>query len=139
MKSHTLKNLAAGALLLAGSQIALRAQQYSVDWYKIAGGGGASTGGVYSLSGTIGQPDAGHLSGGTYSVDGGFWGVIAAVQTPSAPLLRVALTTTNTVVISWPSIANSFHLQENATLGTTNWTIVVNPPTGNRLYRLRLP
>jgi len=34
-------------------------QQCSIDWYKIAGGGGTSTGGVYSASGTIGQPDAG--------------------------------------------------------------------------------
>ena len=29
--------------------------QYSIDWFKIAGGGGASTGGVYAVSGTIGQ------------------------------------------------------------------------------------
>ena len=34
-------------------------QQYSIGWYKIAGGGGASSGGVYSVNGTIGQPDAG--------------------------------------------------------------------------------
>ena len=25
-----------------------RAQQYSIDWYKIAGGGGTSTGGTYT-------------------------------------------------------------------------------------------
>ena len=35
------------------------AQQYSIDWYKVAGGGGTSTGGVYAVSGTIGQHDAG--------------------------------------------------------------------------------
>ena len=35
------------------------AQQYSIDWYKIAGGGGTSTGGTYAVSGTIGQHDAG--------------------------------------------------------------------------------
>jgi len=34
------------------------AQQYSIDWSTIDGGGGTSTGGDYSLSGTIGQPDA---------------------------------------------------------------------------------
>ena len=38
--------------------ISVRAQSYSIDWYKISGGGGTSTGGVYSVSGTIGQPDA---------------------------------------------------------------------------------
>src|SRR5262245_40374580 len=49
-----------------------RAQNYSVDWHTIAGGGGTSTGGVYSVSGTVGQPDAGTMSGGSYSLAGGF-------------------------------------------------------------------
>ena len=39
--------------------LAAPAQQYSIDWYKIAGGGGTSTGGTYAVSGTIGQHDAG--------------------------------------------------------------------------------
>jgi hypothetical protein len=30
------------------------AQSYSIDWFTIDGGGGTSTGGVYSVSGTIG-------------------------------------------------------------------------------------
>ena len=38
--------------------VVIFAQSYSIDWYKIAGGGGTSTGGVYSVSGTIGQNDA---------------------------------------------------------------------------------
>ncbi len=50
------------------------AQQYSIDWYKVAGGGGTSTGGTYSVSGTIGQHDAGGpMTGGNYSLTGGFW------------------------------------------------------------------
>ena len=48
--------------------------QYSVTWYTIDGGGGTSTGASYSVSGTIGQPDAGPaLVGATYTVTGGFW------------------------------------------------------------------
>jgi hypothetical protein len=35
------------------------AQSYSIDWYKVSGGGGTSTGATYQVSGTIGQPDAG--------------------------------------------------------------------------------
>ena len=35
------------------------AQSYSIDWFKVSGGGGASTGGIYSVGGTIGQHDAG--------------------------------------------------------------------------------
>lgn len=42
-------------------------------------GGGTSSGGAFALSGTIGQPDAGAMSGGNYLLAGGFWG---ASQTP---------------------------------------------------------
>src|SRR5262249_54357960 len=114
---------------------------------------GTSTGGVFSVSGTIGQPDAGHMSGGNFTLDGGFWGIIAAIQTPGAPLLSIFRTTTNNVVVSWPA-PSSFSLQQNADLFTTNWAAVptnsvtlvgtnnqvtVSPPTGNHFYRLKFP
>jgi hypothetical protein len=140
-----------GALVsLAMMAIVARAQNYSIDWSTIDGGGGTSTGGVYSVTGTIGQPDAGHMSGGDYSLDGGFWGVFAAVQMPGAPLLSVSLTTTNTVLVSWPYPSTGFSLQQNGVLGTTNWVNESNPPvqvgqqwqlivppqSGNRFFRL---
>src|ERR1017187_5354862 len=69
------------------------AQNYAVDWYKISGGGGTSTGGVYSVSGTIGQTDAsGAMTGGNYSVTGGFWSLIALVQSTTGPALSIAHT-----------------------------------------------
>jgi probable HAF family extracellular repeat protein len=46
---------------------------YSIPWHKVAGGGGASAGGVYAVSGTAGQWDAGKLSGGNVNLSGGFW------------------------------------------------------------------
>jgi hypothetical protein len=126
--------------------------QYSIDWFTIDGGGGTSTGGVYSVSGTIGQPDASAtpMSGGNFSLTGGFWSVLSVVQTPGAPLLTIRLTTTNTAVISWPSPSTGFNLQQNVNLGTTNWTtppeivtddgtnklVIINPPGGERFYRL---
>src|SRR3954470_7415610 len=85
-----------------------QAQTYSIDWFTVDGGGGTSTGGVYSVTGTIGQPDAGTMSGGTFSLTGGFWGIVAAVQTPGSPLLTVQRTSTNTVLISWPAAATGF-------------------------------
>ena len=127
------------------------AQSYSIDWFTIDGGGGTSTGGVYSVSGTIGQPDAGTMTGGNFTIDGGFWGIIAAVQTPGVPLLSIARTTTNTVAVSWPSPSTGFTLQQNTNrVSSVNWsnvvtgplddgttkTVIVNPPTGNRFYRL---
>lgn len=70
--------------------------QYSIDWHTIDGGGGTSTGGTYSLSGTIGQPDADVVSlcsadGGagcvnpTYEVTGGFWAGIQSAPVGPGP------------------------------------------------------
>src|ERR1035441_7366599 len=96
------------------------AQQYNVDWYTITGGGGASSNGQYVVSGTIGQPDAGTMNGGNYSLTGGFWSLLAVVQTPGAPLLTIHLTATNTAVVSWPVSSPAFNLEKNSTLGTAN-------------------
>lgn len=46
---------------------------YQIDWYTIDGGGGASTGGPYTLTGTIGQPDAAYSAGSGFELLGGFW------------------------------------------------------------------
>ncbi len=57
------------SLLISGVGFA---QAFTLDWARVAGGGGNSTDGFYALSGTIGQPEAGPaLSGGIYSVTGG--------------------------------------------------------------------
>jgi hypothetical protein len=45
-----------------------------LSWYTIDGGGESSSGGGYTLDGTLGQPDAGSLSGGSYTLVGGFGG-----------------------------------------------------------------
>ena len=48
--------------------------RYSIDTYSIDGGGTAGgTAGGYSLSGTAGQPDAGLLQTGRYTLGNGFW------------------------------------------------------------------
>lgn len=128
------------------------AQSFSIDWHTIDGGGGTSTGDGYSLAGSIGQPDAGSMSGGGYSLAGGFWSIIA-VQTPGTPLLTIRHTLTNTVLVSWPATATGFVLQQSANLNSGAWDavpeavgnegtnkfIIVNPPVGNRFYRLATP
>jgi len=97
--------------LCCGLEPRAAAQSYSIDWFTIDGGGGMSTGGVFSVSGTIGQPDAGQMSGGNFGVSGGFWGIIAAVQIPNGPFLTIARTVTNTVAISCPSPSSGFTLK----------------------------
>ena len=143
------------ALMLALTAPTLHAQTFAIDWYKVSGGGGTSTGATYQVTGTIGQADAvGAMAGGNYSLTGGFWSLISAVQTPGAPLLAIARTTTNTVVVSWPSPSTGFTLQQNTNgIATANWsnvvsapaddgttkTCVVNPPLGKCYYRLIKP
>ena len=120
--------------------------QYSIDWSTIDGGGGTSTGGVYSVSGTIGQPDAGGpMTNGQYSVTGGFWALPIAVQTPGAPFLFITIATPGFVTISWTPDMQSFVLQQSPSLLPANWTdspsgatnpivVPVTPPV--RFYRL---
>lgn len=132
------------ALLLPAG---VMAQSYSIDWYKVAGGGGTSTGGTYTVSGTIGQPDAiGQMSSGKYSLTGGFW-AIYAVQTPGAPLLSIAYVG-NKAVVSWDTSITGWTLQTNVNLATpTTWgnyqgTIINNsvsnsPPPTKLFFRLK--
>ena len=128
------------------------AQNYSVDWYKIAGGGGTSTGGVYAVSGTIGQHDASTpMTGGNYSLTGGFWALISVVQTAGAPTLYISHSGA-VVTVYWQDVSG-WSLQENADLTATNgwsgnaaWTtsngtnyLNLPNPSGNRFYRLSNP
>ena len=58
---------------LVGGAALAAIQAYELSWTTIDGGGGTSQGGSYTLSGTIGQPDADSLTGGDYRLDAGFW------------------------------------------------------------------
>lgn len=142
----------AGTLALL--PLASQGQNYSIDWYSIDGGGGASTGGVYSVSGTIGQPDAGRLTGASYVLEGGFWGFVGALQTASAPLLSVERLGAD-VRVFWPASTTGYVLEEAASFvgGTASWrtvgaayqtnavhiSITVPAPAGMKVYRLRRP
>ena len=138
------------ALLL--SPLVATAQQYSNNWYKVSGGGGTSTNGPYAISGTIGQHDAGGpMTGGLYSVYGGFW-AIDAVQTLGLPKLIITFVNPHSVKVSW-SNSGSYTLQQNSIVSGGTWTtsvyaittangtnsITVTPPTGNLFFRLSSP
>ncbi len=115
--------------LLLGLIGSARSQSYSIDWYKVAGGGSTSTGGVYSVSGTIGQPDAGAMAGGNYSLTGGFWSLVA-LQTPGAPLLTITRAG-NQAVVSWQPSATGWTLQTNNDLSTGTWGNYNGPVSNN--------
>ena len=76
--------LVLGVLLLSWGSVLLALGSEDLAWWTVDGGGGASAGGSYSLSGTAGQPDAGALSGGVFALHGGFWGRLPAGTRPAA-------------------------------------------------------
>ena len=70
----------------------------------------------------------------------------------TVPVLNVATTGTNSVVVSWTAILGNFQLQQNTDLTTQNWTSVTNAPllfggqnlvtlpaAGNGFFRLVQP
>ena len=120
---------------------AVQAQQYTIGWYKIAGGGGASSDGVYSVKGTIGQAEAGAaMNGNPYSLEGGFWSLLATLPAPGAPPLTIQQTATNTIVISWPATAGNWVLQESATGVAGTWSNVsILPVLVNGTMQVILP
>ncbi len=141
-----MKTLIGAILMLALGSVT--AQPY-LDWYKTSGGGGTSAGGPYQVSGTIGQPDAGvAMTGGNYSLTGGFWSLINLVQTPGAPTLYISHSR-STVTVYWQN-TGSCTLQQNSNLATTNWTsntgwttsngmnsLLINQPSGILFFRLK--
>jgi hypothetical protein len=132
----------------------LPAQDFMLDAASLTGGGGESSGGDFSLQATVGQPEAGDMAGGDFELGGGFWSVIAALETPIAPPLTLSVNGAQ-VTLSWPASSGSgFLVQEATTLAvppaTTTWTTLSITPQnvggmevvqlplapGNRFYRL---
>lgn len=139
------RTFAAYLLFLAG---VAHAQNLSVNWFTIDGGGGTSAGGRYSVSGTAGQPDAGVLNGGAYAVDGGFWSFASET---------LALSVSNSpagVVVYWNRPAFNWVLDESPVLlgspphpwshvpfpyetNATHIYVTIPGPAANKFYRLR--
>jgi hypothetical protein len=54
---------------------AAQAQSLEMNWFTIDSGGVSMSGANnLTLDGTVGQPDAGPMSGGGFELAGGFWG-----------------------------------------------------------------
>jgi hypothetical protein len=138
---------AAFVLLVCNTAIA----QYSIDWFTVDGGGGTTSGGVYEITGTIGQPDAGSVTTGNYVIEGGFWSDLEVAPEPPTPGLTIELVSPSSALVWWPAPSTGFVLQQNTNLTTTNWVAVTNPPVvangeeqvtvsplvGTRYYRLK--
>lgn len=74
--------LLASAALRQAQDVALAQDDHDLCWFTVDGGGGDSEGGSYVSSSTVDQPDAGPaLTGGGYTLVGGFWsGAVAGPE-----------------------------------------------------------
>ena len=123
------------------------AQSYAIDRFTVAGGGGTSTNGPFSVSGTLGQHDAGGaMTNGQYSASGGFWVLPVAVQTQGAPHLTIVPAAPGQATISWTPATPGFVLQETLSLAPSNWVnsasgatnpVTVPATVPSKFYRLR--
>jgi hypothetical protein len=91
------------------------------------------------------------MSGGNYSLTGGFWSLISLVQTAGAPDLAITYSGGNAIV-SWQLPAPNYLLENNPICTTNGWatvspasyvtngntvSVTVTPPlNGQKYYRL---
>jgi hypothetical protein len=154
LRTGVFSRCAAG--MLASAYLSLTAPaQSAIDWHTLDGGGGTSTGGVYSVSATLGQPDAGvTLTNGPYALTGGFWGLPATVAVPGSPTLAIQ-SGNNSLTVSWSVTAADFCLEttydlsppvvwQQVTSGiVTNGAVYVfsltNTTTPKQFFRLAFP
>jgi uncharacterized repeat protein (TIGR03803 family) len=107
-------------------------------------------------------PEGGHPSGPLALAGSTLYGTTSEGGTLNAgvifslsllPSLRIQFLSPNSLLLAWPYPSTDFSLQQNASLTTTNWSSVTNPPVqvggewqvtltppaGNRFYRLHKP
>ena len=81
------------------------ARAYELRSSTLDGGGRTSSGGQFSLTGTIGQPDVGTAAGGAFDLHGGFW---ASDRIPTS-LEQEAQLLLPTVYRLYPNSPNPFN------------------------------
>ena len=69
MRNAIVKGMFVGATFTGMVMAQFEITRHTID----SGGVVRSTGAAFELSGTIGQPDAGVLTGGEFQLSGGFW------------------------------------------------------------------
>lgn len=79
-------------LALAAAAVLAQPAGYELSWSRVAAGGPAiSAGGAYTLGGAAGEDDAASLSGGPYSLSGGFWGGVSGLSVPQRVYVPLAI------------------------------------------------
>lgn len=140
---------AATAILWLLGGIFAGALQYAIAWTAAAQS--SSSRHSHPLAREVKHSGAGELTGGVYSLEGGFWAIAVANDSPNVPLLRIGLTPTNTVLLTWSAQAVGLVPERNDLLISSNWValtnagsvvdgenqVVVAVPPGNSFFRLQ--
>ena len=102
----------------------LFAQNYSIDWFTI-GPGGTSGGGSYTLGSIIGEPGASAtLSGGTYTLAGGFWSAFASgTNRISIPITYNRENGSASIQLSWAGVPGDSALIQ-ASVDLIHWETI---------------
>jgi hypothetical protein len=99
------------ALLLSSVPAALAQTggPYDLSWHNI-GPGGRASGGSYDLLGSVGQPDAATMSGGSYTLTGGFLpgGPTCALAGDLDNDGQVTVLDIQLIAAAWPQAVASF-------------------------------
>ncbi len=113
-------------------------EEFRVDWWSVDGGGGTSADALFSVSGAIGQPDAGAMTDGVFTIAGGFWPVglesvappvvaPAITQQPASQTVAAGATVTFSVVAAGTAPLNYQWQKDGADLaGKTDSTLTLN-------------
>jgi hypothetical protein len=145
--------VAVGGMLISASLHAQSGGLYTLNWNTRDGGGGMCSGGVtpaggtkFSLSGTVGQPDAGAGGGGTLTLQGGFMSAFTAVTLPPLQVTPSG----GALLVRWPDTCQPIVLESAPTPQGSSWTTlgagtlvgserfyVPAPSTPVRFFRLR--
>jgi hypothetical protein len=139
-----MKNILWVGIVVALTMTAAMGQPYSIESYVIAGGGGSSSGGGFSLSGTVAEASAGTaLTGGVYTLRGGFWPGIIVTAEGEVPQLFIQLSGPS-VTLSWAPATAGFVLEQSGDVVSGAWLpapegnpVLVPATDSAAFYRLR--
>lgn len=107
-------------LAACGSVFAQSGGPWALTSSTLDGGGGGSAGGAWSVTGTIGQPDAStqNAAGSAWIVAGGFWPTV--IHGAGGPLLAIVPFDATSVTIIWTAGAMGYKLQYSTDMAI--WT-----------------
>jgi len=108
---------------------------HNLNWSTCQGGGGSCAGGRFKLICSVGQPDAGTASGGTFVQQGGFLPAFQKSVLPSLTVTRAA----GEFILSWPDVAAGVHADWSQDLQGNTWYDLGEGAVVGTLRQVRIP